>query len=197
MDIQFLLVFLAWLVIILVLLGNEFGFAAIIVTFVACGFTQLFQRIDVLGTIQSHRFELLLWALGYLIAGAVFGVWKWYRFLLQQKEFYKADRMRWLQGCRGIKDATLETAIPKESIKEWAEYANARYNNVRGVNILAANYVAMLVRWTTWWWAIIIVDIIDSFFHNIFLAIYRYLATTYQRIADYVFADIKSDFENQ
>lgn len=194
MEFAPVVLFVVWLLVVMVLIGNELGFAAMMVTLAAVGISQIGLGNNVVGSIISHRYEILLWILGYLIVGALVSMLKWYSFVLSQKTLYKTDRMQWLQ-MKGYKDATLETSVPNEVVGEWKTNIDRR--NVRGWNVKASQHVSTLTRWCAWWWVVLVVDILDSFFHNVFVAIFRYLATTYQRIADHVYADTTADFNEK
>lgn len=129
--------------------------------------------------VYHHPLSALLFVLGYLIAGVLWSFVKWYSYLRNWSDKYKREKAEYF-------------ARPKNDSPDGRDYWNRLH---RGTLPTAKENKSRIIAWMSYWpWSLIWTFINDPI-KRAFRALYRELQQTYQRIADKVLADVKTDLE--
>ena len=159
--------------------------------------------------IIEHPRTICWSVLGYIIAGAFWGVIKWYFYCTNIKDEYNDIKRDWLQGkqIEGEK-------IPKDRLQDWKVYLFSYHDNwikreeVKTPAPSEREYKYTLTckpkvwenkgrvtRWMAYWIFSLIWTLLDDIVIKIFHHIQRCLTGLMNRITDFVFSDIDEDFK--
>ena len=180
-----------------------------------------FGGTDMWVWIKDHPFNFFLWGShwylpgvvpGYILLGAIWGVFRWIIYLRDEKEIYDNVKEGWLEG-KGLPDAKV---VPKEYQSEWVEFCAKNYprwvatvvehdwtaeggrknveKHVLQVKPRARKNKAKITTWmafwpfsSTWW-------VLRDFFWKVWDILYRLVGRQLDRISDYIYKDVDDDF---
>lgn len=150
----------------------------------------MFGDLNIAELILAHKKEALLYLLAYVLAGTLWGVFKWYLFVKKQYAKYTKLKVNWLSN-RNIAG----TVIPENLKDEWAK--SIQYSPIKDyLRPKASENKNLLYRWMAFWWVSIFWTLSHDFVKGIFKAIYNYLGSMLQGISDSIYKDTDSDFKS-
>ena len=159
--------------------------------------------------IAAHPYWILGIIVGYVLAGACWGVFRWFYFAHEELDKYEDARQAWLRG-KGIGKLTHEYQ------PSWLQVASDQFDWIRvkvkgrwkgdgyeyehPVEILqhqplAVQNKARITRWMAWWPASVTWFLVDDILIRTFQIIQRWLSDTMDSIAARVFSRVQADFE--
>lgn len=166
----------AEIVLLFVFTENENGVAATISICVFAGLLQWAGGVDIIGFITLSPVKFFTICLCYFLAGAVWGVAKWWLYVGNVIERTEEHRDYWFKS-RGY---TYPPTPGSSEAEEWKE--ERRRKGLK--RPLIRNHKADFMRWMTFWWISLIWSIFADFIKGICKQIYKKLATFLQAMAD-------------
>ncbi len=157
--------------------------------------------IPIIQWVGGHFWLALAYAAGYLVAGTVWSVIKWYSYVSDQRERYDEMKADFLKG-RGIK----ENVVPLEIRGDWertlgnGNLARSGCHRSRCQCVgrpLARSHKQDIVRWMSYWPFSLLWTVLFNWVVKVFNSIYQHIQTWLQNISDYKFKDTNADFTDE
>lgn len=172
-------------------------FATICLTLVVVALE--FFGFRVISTIANNPLGLIGLAAVYIIAGIVYGGFRWFRYAASILDKYGKVRDQWKADYNGGKEPTTEKQ--KADLRSWA---NNRIEMGRGRSLppKVTEHKSALVTWMAYWplsltW-MLIDDLIFGLWRTLtrlYEYIYSQLGGTFQAISDKLFSKYEGDFK--
>lgn len=200
-----LVVILASILIVAFLENDNAGNATIlaigsILALVFLGNTGIFSWV------AAHPLLLMFYGVGYIVAGALYGILKWYLLLRDRADRHLEVRTSWLERAIKRDSSKLPAKLCREALttgvvtgdvkKAWKKYVNHEYYGRRITKPSASRNTGRILSWMTYWPLSGLWTLINDPIRRIFRWLYRRISTTLVRMADKVFADIDADMED-
>jgi hypothetical protein len=179
-----LLVILAAFVIITICIENDHSFLGTLgLVATAVGLSYLFKW-HMLSFIIANPWLIIGGFAGYLVVGVGWMLFKWYLFVLKQKNRYKEAKDKFLREKKA-------TELTPDLKSDWISKS---YNYGFEFNPEVSRHKSEIIAWITFWpfsasWFLIHDPITRA---TRFL--YENLKDNLQKISDHVFGDVKSDY---
>lgn len=153
----------------------------------------------------ANPITILWYVVGYIWLGAIWGIVKWYFYLVNDKNAYEACKLKWLSE-RKINDTK---EIPPTLKKEWLEYVcgHTKWGTTRMgkedrelvllIPLKAWNHKSKIISWMCYWPLSLLWSLIDDLVKNIFDFVYRKLGSMLNKISERVWRDAKIDCDFQ
>ncbi len=156
--------------------------------------------------IMAHPLALLGWAVGYLGIGAVYGVVKWWRFVVFRAKAYRREQTRWLRIERGrvrgdlrvMIEAALETGrLSPQLQREWRDYLSQEFRlRTRILQPLAPGHKEQIVCWVAYWPWSGFWTLMNDPIRRLFDRIYDSVAGFLGEISDQVYKGINEELQD-
>lgn len=200
-----LVVILASILIVAFLENDNAGNATIlaigsILALIFLGNTEIFSWVAV------HPLLLILYSVGYIVVGALYGLLKWYLLLHDRADRYLEVRTSWLENaikrdssklpaklCRQALTAVVLTGAVK---KTWKNYIQQEYYGEPITKPSVGRNKGRILSWMTYWPLSGLWTLINDPIRRIFRWLYRRISTILIHMADKIFADIDADMED-
>jgi len=176
--------FIWWEILLLTVLGIVF-FASIvkeidglaigdfILTIVVC---QFWLKIDIWSWVMANYLLMLAYLVGYFIAGSLWSIFKWYRFVKSE-----------LRECKQLFNQN--KSYKSSTIEAWLEDNNHRWPPD------PKNETDKIVRWIMAWPVSVMWAILEDLFVWIGNKIYNFTGEIYRSISNRIFAELKKDLK--
>lgn len=190
-----LVVILASILIVAFLENDNAGNATIlaigsILALIFLGNTGIFSWV------AAHPLLLTLYSVGYIFAGALYGILKWYLLLRERADRYHEVRTSWLETA--IKRALVGGVVLTDDVKKaWTKYAKFEYYGRPITKPSAGQHKGRILSWMMYWPLSGLWTLINDPIRCIFKWLYRRISTLLRTMADKVFADIDIDMEDE
>jgi hypothetical protein len=169
---------------------EKFGWATVLlVGTVALG--QFFHVVDVLTWVRTHSTETILYALAYVGVGVVWSFIKWYSYLLNFRDKFRAHKEAFLVK-RGL-DPKTTSNIPTGMMEDFESYIRsaASWSDRHLFNTLtrprAAENKSRIVSWMSLWPCSVIGTVLNDPVRRLFNFLFQHFKALYQKLADHVF----------
>ena len=183
---------LVYIVGLFALVENDCGWGSTLLTIGLLAAFQFLFKVDVLDAILLHPYLAVVSFIGYFALGTGWSVWKWYLYAMERVRKYFEIKRSWLDS-QGV-----DPNNPPDGIEEkWVKYLKEDYYSREVADLakspLVSQHKADIIRWITYWpisfawWALH--DIVKG----ISTAIYNYIASILQAIADKVYEKVRKD----
>lgn len=149
--------------------------------------------------ISEHPYLFALYIAGYLVVGAGWAIFKWWRYVVNLVEKYNDHKIHFLKS-RGIKG----TVIPDELKADWARQTNDRYDRYMSSPIKVGSHGIVppdpndhkeeIYLWITFWPWSVLWFVLDEPVRKTVRAIYRGIRNSLVRISEHAFRGTKADF---
>ena len=158
---------------------------------------QFFGGNDIFGYIATHPGFLVLMVLGYLAAGVVWAVIRWYLFCVDQVRHYNDLKARFLEE----KGQPQATEIPQELQEEWlvrlqGHSAPGDYSRKLSDIPKVRDHKRRIINWMAFWVISMIWFFINDLVRRVFREIYYFISDFLQNIANKVFAGVENDLKD-
>lgn len=176
--------FAFWMLTIFLSVEKDNGGCAFFSTVIALVLYHFFGGHLVLPFVANHLKYILLLAGAYLVAGAIWGIIKWWFFVRKQ---------------RGLYDEAHEYYNSHDNSRPWADYVKeGQYNFVRfQYRPSPKDNKSKIMLWMMYWPWSFLWTMIDDPIKKAFRAVYEKLAGVYQRISDSAFRDTEIHLETK
>lgn len=176
------------------------------------------------GWVYNHPKHFLAIIGVYFIAGAIWGVGKWFLFVKKRREKYDDAKASWLRSKGAATDPSQEKEVPEDLKAEWKKFleqdpdwcvmirepvkdeSRSRYEegnywrqkytekSVLRIKPFARENKARIAAWMTYWPWSLCWAMLDDLVHHVFRMIQQQLSDWMDRIATRVFKGIEKDF---
>jgi hypothetical protein len=156
--------------------------------------------------VAAHPLLLILYGVGYIVVGALYGILKWYLLLHDRADRYLEVRTSWLEGAIKQNSSKLPAKVCQEALttgilagdvkKAWKKYAKDQYYGRRLTKPSVGRNKGRILSWVTYWPLSGLWTLINDPIRRIFKWLYRRISTKLQIMADKVFADIDIEMED-
>jgi len=157
--------------------------------------------------VAAHPILLILYILGYIVVGGMYGVLKW-RLLLQDRvDRYREVRREWLEVAIKCYSPKLPAELCREALtsgkvtgevkKAWRKYVRNDYYGKRITKPSVSRNKGLIISWMTYWPLSGLWTLINDPIRRIFKFLYHRITTLLSTMADSVFADIDMDMEEE
>ncbi len=140
----------------------------------------------------NHPLWSAIYVAGYFAIGIGWSFLKWLLFSRKQNRKVEKVRKEFLriEGIPGDE-------VPEDKLLKWEEFYSRDYRrkSLADCRVRASEYKAMLVGWVGLWPISFVWTIINDPIVKLLNNIYELLQHSYQRISDYVFADVNRELE--
>lgn len=153
-------------------------------TFVAIGAALLLQfygGMDIFGTIKNNPMTVIYYVLGYGVLGAGTAVFKWWRYVRNNRHKYDEAKAEYLDD--------------NDNLDGWERYRElGNYNGIKFLFAPAARrHKAAITMWMTYWPLVLVWTVIDDPVRKFFRMIYDSLGSMLERISAKAFEDADND----
>lgn len=149
--------------------------------------------------IGEHPYLFALYILGYLVTGAGWAIFKWWRFVVNLVEKYNDRKSKFLKERR-----IREVVIPDEFKAEWARHVRDFYDRYQPYTVQVLNdgivppdpnnHKEEIYLWITFWPWSMLWFVLDEPVRKTVRAIYRSIRNSLVRISEHAFQSTKADF---
>ena len=183
--------FIWWEILLLTVLGITFFVSVVkeidglaigdfILTIIVC---QFLLKIDIWSWFLSNYLLMLIYLGGYFIAGSIWSIFKWYRFV---KSEVRECKQLFIEKKKHAVDRDLH--FP-DTIESWIEDQNHRWPSD------PKNNKDKIVRWIMAWPVSVTWAILEDLFVWIGNKLYNFIGKIYRSISNRLFAEMKRDLE--
>lgn len=163
-------------------------------------FVGIFATLGIFGVFNLWKFTLqhplqLLYYVGmYVVAGAFWGAWKWYRFCVKSRKHYEKAKADFLK-------ANHVTQLTPELRVEWTEKLKhqegyGRYATVIGIPE-AKNYKEKIINWMYLWPFSVLGSVVADLIIRLWDNVYKWMGNVYNNIAKAVWRGVEQDFASE
>jgi hypothetical protein len=152
---------------------------------------QFLGDVNIYGYAIRHPWTVALGAAAYFALGTLWAIAKWWFHVREQRARYDELRSAYLRVYR----LGPHEAMPQELQQQWQHCLEQARKGRRHLEVrpLAARHKAEIVRWMSYWpWSFAWTMLKDPI-RKAFLAIYRAIAGSLQRISDRAFQGVEAD----
>jgi hypothetical protein len=170
---SFDIIVLALLSFALIGYGTRFGLILLWLIYFALGnWFKDWTFAQVLTWTMKHTLDLVIYVSSYLAIGVVWSIFKWYLFVLNSANEYRALIAKY-------------NALP-EPRPSWEEYS--RYSDIPDANI--ASNKTLITDWIAFWWFSVINTILGDWMHQLVVAAYNLVSNVYNAITKHIYSKI-------
>lgn len=157
------------------------GAAATFVAVITILGFQFYSGIDIFGHIKAHPWSLATWGGAYAVCGIATGVFKWWRFV-------RNNRAKYLE-------AKAEFIADGKSLNDWPRYRDAGdYHAIRFTFEPAARrHKAAITMWMTYWPLVLVWTVINDPVRKFFNWVYDSVTGLLESISKNAFKDVDDD----
>lgn len=187
---------LVGIVMVLLLVAVEYEKPALAtISLVATAFALAYWGdFNLLTAIKAHPLEALAGLAGYFVAGGLWSIGKWWFFVRNLRDKYdelKANFFQWANLNLTGKDR-----VPEASRAEFKDYAlrNSTHGRVWERPMVRQNK-SRIMTWMMYWPWSLTWTIISDPVKRMFKAMFRWLLTVYEGIANRMYRGVEDDFK--
>lgn len=181
--------------------NSKSGFAFFI--FIITGFIIYVGNISTIN--QINPFITALCAVGYLVCGAGWSLFKWFLFLKKHKIKFIEEKKKWIADFMearqpnfykqesDLTEANAQIAF-KAYLKSMGDKSIYDLNRDKYVPNIRSNKIR-LIEWIIWWPFSMLNFVLFDLFRRIFIRIYNALAGVYKYMVRLVYGELADDFE--
>ena len=177
--------FIWWEILLLTVLGIAFFVSVVkeidglaigdfILTIIVC---QFLLKIDIWSWFLANYLLMLIYLVGYFIAGSIWSIFKWYRFV-------KSELIKYRELKQSFNNRTFDIEKWKEKIEYNCWPPDPKNNKDK------------IVRWIMAWPVSVTWAILEDLFVWIGNKLYNIIGEIYRSISNRLFAEMKKDLEN-
>ena len=185
-SVWFWLIMLAAFCGIAALVENEEGVWATLVMVLTAVSLNWVWKVPILKTCALHPWKALLWVLVYFVAGALWGLFKWWLYAHKQLAAYKELRDEFMKS-ENVTELTPALALKLKS------KAGMQYPPLRAEAPSVSQHKCDITRWMTYWPFSVVGTLLNDFVRKAWNYIYVFMSTTYDRISKHVFRKYEAD----
>lgn len=154
--------------------------ATVVAVLTVLGF-QYYGGIDIFGHVKSHPMALLAYGGVYALCGMATGVFKWWRFV-------RNNRAKYIE-------AKAEFVADGKSLADWPRYRDAGdYHAIKFTFEPAARqHKAAITMWMTYWPLVLVWTVINDPVRKFFRMMYDSVTGLLERISKNAFKDVDDD----
>jgi hypothetical protein len=180
-SVWFWLIMIAAFCGIAALVENEEGVWATLVMVLTAVTLNWVWKVPIFKTCALHPWKALLWVLVYFVAGALWGLFKWWLYAHKQLAAYKELRDEFMKS-ENVTELTPALALKlKSKVGMRAEAPSV------------SQHKCDITRWMTYWPFSVVGTLLNDFVRKAWNYIYVFMATTYDRISKHVFRKYEAD----
>ena len=187
-SIWFWLVMLAVFCGVAALVENEEGWWATLVMVMTAVSLNWAWKVPIIKTCIIHPWKAAFWVVVYFVAGAIWGLFKWWLYAHKQLAAYKEFRDEFMKE-ENVTELTPALALKLKN-KAVLHYP---LSVLRAIPPVVNQHKGDITRWMTYWPFSVVGTLLNDFVRKAWSYIYEFMANTYDRISKYVFRKYESD----
>ena len=177
---------LAAFAIVLCVFSEDDGAKATMTLIGSVLFLQFLVKVDVFHYMKGNPFYFLTYAGIYVLAGLIWSVLKWWRYVAKIRREYDAARVRFCELHRLDPAAPL----PLRFKALWQENSERDFGEPPQVT----EHRGDIIRWMTYWPFSLLWTILNDPVRRLFEFLYNLVGAKMQAISDQLFKGTKSDY---
>lgn len=147
-----------------------------------------FGGFNVLSYIFQNPLISLGCAAGYVVAGTLWSMGKWWFYTHSQRRIYDELKEDFLKS-KGVTDKVMPDHLKKDWKEKHSEHSGRRYE----YNPQAKKHKGQLTLWGSYWPLSMVWTLINDPVKSVFEYVYARFQRTYQRISDKAFQSAEGD----
>lgn len=177
-----------WLFIIVINIGivlleeHDYNFWPVILVVLTVLAIQASSAIHPLSWLAAHPLGILAGVGIYLVAGVFWSFFKWWDYLIDQRDDVLKNAAKYVGISFGVTNA--------ETIAEAARQRENRLKFLQSNLPNASDNKARITHWMAFWPWSVLAFLLSDFLQKIFRLIYERLQGVYERMAQHVFAGV-------
>jgi len=198
-------VFFVWL---LFTTSHEKGVQSTTVIVIFLLLLAFFGDFNIFSWIYHHPISTICWSVGYVFAGVIWSIGKWYLFNTKIKTTYNSLRNQF-KSRHNIDSPS----IPEDKLCEWKHYLADGYNwesvtkyyslkisrqlqpDIQGLQPVAQEYKDIIVFWMMFWPFSLAFFFLSDFLERLYYRVYEVIVNIFSRVSNFVFKGIVDDFQ--
>lgn len=154
--------------------------ATVVAALTILGF-QFYGGIDIFGHVKNHPLALLAYGGIYALCGMGTGVFKWWRFVRNNRAKYLEAKAEFIEDGK--------------SMTEWPRYRDAGdYHAIKFIfEPVARQHKAAITMWMTYWPLVLVWTVINDPVRKFFRMMYESVTGLLERISKNAFKDVDDD----